>query len=94
MGFPKGGTPFGRTGPVSATGGNLYSWATSKQIFLAQLLKMLPGLVQAGVQGQGGAQGVRVYMSSLEEDLVRAMTMTGVASLNQVPSKIVTKLVR
>ena len=42
----------------------------------------------------GGAQGVRVYMSSLEEDLVRAMTMTGVASLNQVPSKIVTKLVR
>ena len=42
----------------------------------------------------GGAQGVRVFMSALEEEIVRAMTMTGVASLNQVPSNVVTRLPR
>ena len=42
----------------------------------------------------GGAQGVRALMSTLEEELVRAMTLTGVASVNHVPSNIVTRLTR
>ena len=39
----------------------------------------------------GGAQGVRMIIDSMEEDLVRAMTLTGVASVHQVPSTVVTR---
>ena len=42
----------------------------------------------------GGAQGVRLFMGSLEEELVRSMTLTGVASVNHVPSNVVTRLTR
>jgi isopentenyl diphosphate isomerase/L-lactate dehydrogenase-like FMN-dependent dehydrogenase len=42
----------------------------------------------------GGAQGVSIFMRSMQEALVRAMTLTGVSRVNQVPSNVVSRPIR
>lgn len=39
----------------------------------------------------GGAQGVKLFLKNMVEDLVRAMTMTGVSSVNNVPASVITR---